>query len=188
RARGEPPGTVPGGDALVQPGPGGRAGRRGVGGRDGDAAARAARGNPGELPGHGAGLPGLARQRAAADRGGAGGRLHRAGGALRELHPPDHDPVHAAVGGGGGAPCAAHLPGARALDDAGELPLPGRGAALVARAAGRAPAAERLRGRAGSGEAVMRWADRGPTGATLALAATVLALVTGCMVGPNYVR
>ena len=34
----------------------------------------------------------------------------------------------------------------------------------------------------------MRWADCGPTGATLALAATVLALVTGCVVGPNYVR
>ena len=34
----------------------------------------------------------------------------------------------------------------------------------------------------------MRRADRGPTGSTLALAATVLVLVTGCMVGPNYVR
>jgi NodT family efflux transporter outer membrane factor (OMF) lipoprotein len=34
----------------------------------------------------------------------------------------------------------------------------------------------------------MRWTHRGPTGATLALAAAVLALVTGCVVGPNYVR
>ena len=41
-----------------------------------------------QLPGHGAGLPGVARQRAAPDPGGAGHRLHRARHALRELHPP----------------------------------------------------------------------------------------------------
>ena len=54
--------------------------------------------DPRELPGHRAGLPGLARQRAAPDPGRAHHRLHRAGRALRELHPPDHDPLDAAVG------------------------------------------------------------------------------------------
>ena len=52
------------------------------------------------VPGHRAGLPGLAAIDAAARRGRDPGRLYRAGDALRELHPPDHDPVVAAVGGG----------------------------------------------------------------------------------------
>jgi hypothetical protein len=51
-----------------------------------------------ELPGHRAGVPAIARHRAAADPGGAGRGLHRPRHALRELHPPDHDPVDAAVG------------------------------------------------------------------------------------------
>ncbi len=55
-------------------------------------------GDPRQLRRHGAGLPGLAGQRAAADRGGAGHRLHRARRAVRELHPPDHDSLDAAVG------------------------------------------------------------------------------------------
>ena len=55
------------------------------------------------VPGHRAGVPGLAEIDAAARRGGDPGRLHRAGDALRELYPPDHDPVVAAVGGGRGA-------------------------------------------------------------------------------------
>ena len=38
-------------------------------------------------------------QRAVADPGRAVRRLHRARHALRELHPPDHDPLDAAVGG-----------------------------------------------------------------------------------------
>jgi hypothetical protein len=63
-----------------------------------------------ELPGHGAGLPGLAGERAAADPGGAGHGLHRAGRALRELHPPDHDSLDAALGGRGRAAGADALP------------------------------------------------------------------------------
>ena len=59
--------------------------------------------HPGEFPGHRAGVPGVAGQRAAADPGGAGDGLYRAGRAVRKLHPPGHDPVHAAVGGGGRA-------------------------------------------------------------------------------------
>ena len=39
------------------------------------------------VPGHRAGLPGVAAIDAAADRGRDPGRLHRAGHALRELHP-----------------------------------------------------------------------------------------------------
>ena len=54
---------------------------------------------PRQLPGHGAGLRRLARQRAVADPRGAVHRLHRARHALREPHPPDHDPLDAAVGG-----------------------------------------------------------------------------------------
>ena len=51
-----------------------------------------------ELPGHRAGVPGVARERAAADPRRARHGLHRARRALRELHPPDHDPLDAAVG------------------------------------------------------------------------------------------
>ena len=93
------PGTVPGGDAVVQPGAR-RVARRGGATRSRRRRARSAC-RPsirGELPGHGAGVPGLARQRAAADPGRAGHRLHRARRALRELHPPDHDPLDAALG------------------------------------------------------------------------------------------
>ena len=51
--------------------------------------------HPGRLPGHGAGVPGVAGQRAAPDPGGARHRLHRARRALRELHPSAHDPLDA---------------------------------------------------------------------------------------------
>ena len=54
--------------------------------------------HPRLLPGHGAGLPGFAQQPAPAGAGGARRRLYRAGHPLRELHPPDHDPVDPAVG------------------------------------------------------------------------------------------
>ena len=54
--------------------------------------------DPRQLPGHGAGLPGIARQRAAPDPRRAGRGLHRARRSLRELRPSDHDPVDAAVG------------------------------------------------------------------------------------------
>ena len=45
------------------------------------------------LPGCGAGVSGRARQRARADHRGDRHDVHRAGRALRELHPPDHDPL-----------------------------------------------------------------------------------------------
>ena len=51
-----------------------------------------------QLPGRGARLPVGARQRAAADPRRDRHGLHRAGRALRELHPPGHDPLDAALG------------------------------------------------------------------------------------------
>ena len=51
-----------------------------------------------QLPGRRARLPGGARQRGAADPGGDRHDVYRAGGALRELHPSDHDPLDPAVG------------------------------------------------------------------------------------------
>ena len=51
-----------------------------------------------ELPGHGAGVPAIARHRAAADHGGAGRGLSDPRHSLRELHPSADDPVDAAVG------------------------------------------------------------------------------------------
>ena len=96
----QPPGPVPVGHALVQP----RARRRrwarpSTSSRTPSARLGCRATIHATFPGHGAGLPGLARQPAAADPGRAGRRLHRARHALRELHPPDHDPVDAAVGG-----------------------------------------------------------------------------------------
>ncbi len=110
-AGGQPPGAVPGGDALVQPGA--RASSLGDAVDAIDAAEREIglpAEHPRQLPGHGAGVPGLARQRAAADPGGARHRLHRARRALRELHPPDHDSLDAALGRRRRAPRAAALP------------------------------------------------------------------------------
>ena len=52
----------------------------------------------GSFSGNGPGLSGLAEQRAAADSGGAGHGVHRAGHSLRELHPSDHDSLDAALG------------------------------------------------------------------------------------------
>ena len=89
---------VPGHHRLLQPGagrlarPGGRRHRRGA---EGD---RHAAADPDPLPGRGARLPEGARQPADADPGGDRHGLHRAGRALRELHPSDHDPVDPAVG------------------------------------------------------------------------------------------
>ena len=51
-----------------------------------------------QLPGHRAGVPAIARHRAAADPRGAGRGLSDPRHPLRELHPPDHDPVDAALG------------------------------------------------------------------------------------------
>ena len=63
-----------------------------------------------QLPGDGAGLPGVAGERAVAHPGGAGHGLHRARRPLRELHPPPHDPLHAAVRGDRRAAGASPLP------------------------------------------------------------------------------
>ncbi len=49
------------------------------------------------------GLPGLPGEPGVAHRDGAARDLRAAGRPLRELHPPDHDPGGAAVGGGGRA-------------------------------------------------------------------------------------
>ena len=51
-----------------------------------------------ELPGRGGRLRELALQRALPDRGGDPDDVHHPGDPLRELHPPDHDPLDAAVG------------------------------------------------------------------------------------------
>ena len=98
-ARHQPLGPVPGGDAVVQPRPErvARRGRRRH--REGAARARHARKHPDALPGRGRGVPRLARQHAAAHPGGNRHDVHRARRALRELRPPDHHSVDAAVGG-----------------------------------------------------------------------------------------
>ena len=54
---------------------------------------RHARQHDHRLPGRGAGVSGRARQRARADHRGDHHDVYRAGCALRELHPPDHDPL-----------------------------------------------------------------------------------------------
>ena len=113
RAAGDqPPGPVPGGHPLLQPGArASRWARRSTAIEHGRARARpAAPASRRSFQGTAAGLPGLARQRAAADPGRARHGLHRAGRALRELHPPDHDPLDAALGRRRRAAGAAALP------------------------------------------------------------------------------
>jgi multidrug efflux pump len=46
-----------------------------------------------QLPGRGAGVSGVAVEHAAADPGGGGHHVHRAGGAVREHDPPGHHPL-----------------------------------------------------------------------------------------------
>ena len=58
----------------------------------------------GQLPRRGAGVPIRAFERGVPARGGDRDHVYRARRALRELHPPDHDPDHAAVGGHRRAP------------------------------------------------------------------------------------
>ena len=65
---------------------------------EGDGRTRRARHAQFELPGHRAGVPAIARHRAAADPGGAGRGLSDPRHSLRKLHPPDHDSVDAALG------------------------------------------------------------------------------------------
>ncbi len=62
------------------------------------------------LPGRRGRVRRLALDRAAAHPRRHRHRLHRARRALRELHPPHHHPLDAAVGGRGGLPGAADLP------------------------------------------------------------------------------
>ena len=96
-AVGQPHRAVAVGDALVQPAPGHGARRRRRP-RAGRRARDAARHGDGQLPGHGTGVPGLDGR----PRVGARARhlrdLRRARHPLRELHPPDHDPLGPAVG------------------------------------------------------------------------------------------
>ena len=111
-ARHQPPGPVPVGDAVLQPRPRRRARPRRGRDQGRRAADRPARLHPRELPGHGAGLPGLARHPAAPHSRRAHHGLHRAGRPLRKLHPPRHHPLDPAVGG------RRRHPGAPALPDA----------------------------------------------------------------------
>ena len=96
---GQPSGPVPGGHAVVQPGarhgarPGGRRASRQL-----TDELRMPATLHGIVPGHRAGVPGVADHDAVAGRRRDPRGLHRAGHALRELHPPDHDPLGAAVG------------------------------------------------------------------------------------------
>ena len=95
----QPPGPVPGGDDQLQPraGRGARAGDRGdPEGRAGPATA--ARRLQTDVPGQRAGVPGFADDRAVADPGRAGRRLHHPRRALRELHPSADDSLDAALG------------------------------------------------------------------------------------------
>ena len=109
-AGGHAPGTVPRHHALLQPGAQRRAGGRGQGGRRGDAADRPALGHSRQLPGDRAGVRRLAVERALAHRRRAVRRLRRARNPVREPGPPDHDPLHAAVGRAGRAGGALRLP------------------------------------------------------------------------------
>ena len=92
------PGPVRRQHDLVQPGAGQDAERRRRLCERHDARDRRAGDHPRLVPGHGAGLPAVARQPAPAGAGGARRRLYRARHPLRELHPPDHHPVDPAVG------------------------------------------------------------------------------------------
>ena len=75
----------------------GAGGRRDPAGREGH---RHADQHDHRLPGRRAGVSGRARQRADPDPRRDRHDLHRAGRALRELHPPDHDPLDPALGRG----------------------------------------------------------------------------------------
>ena len=78
--------------------PGAALGEAVDGDQRGDARARRAADAAGHVPGHRAGVPVLAGERALSDRRGADRGLHHPGHPVRELHPAADHPVHPAVG------------------------------------------------------------------------------------------
>ena len=96
--------AVPGDDNLVQPRPGRFARRSGRADKCGPRRHQSAGKLRGQLPGRGAGVPIGSVERGVPARRGGRDHVYRARRALRELHPPDHDPDHAAVGGHRRAP------------------------------------------------------------------------------------
>ena len=109
-AVGEPSGSVRRIDHLVQSGAGRLAQRCPC--RDPERRRRAAHAGLGAwLPcRHGAIVRAIAQQPAAAHRGGDRCGLYRARHSVRKLHPPDHDPLHAAVRRRRGGARAPHVP------------------------------------------------------------------------------
>ena len=98
-AGGHPSGAVPLGRPSASTWRRGVVARRGgCGGRRGGTPDRNTRYDFGQLFRRRRRVPEIARRRAVADPGGGGGDLHRARRALRKLDPPDHHPVHPAVG------------------------------------------------------------------------------------------
>ena len=97
-AAGQPPGHLPGGDAVVQPDARRRARTGGQRHRGDDRTPARAGDVECLVRGDGTGLPGLAVVDAAAAGRGDPRRLHRARRPVRKLHPPDHHPVGAALG------------------------------------------------------------------------------------------
>ena len=93
-----PPGAVPGGHDQLQPRARRRAQRRGEGDLAGRARDRHADLGDRQLFRRRRRIREVARRRALADPRRRDHDLHRAGRAVRKLHPPAHDPVHAAVG------------------------------------------------------------------------------------------
>ncbi len=94
----QPSRAVSRGDGVLQPRAWLLARRRGRRHPARRAAARHACLDPHQLPGRRARLPRFARQRAAAHSRGDRHHVHRARRALRELHPPGHHPLDAALG------------------------------------------------------------------------------------------
>ena len=94
----QPSGAVPRGDRLLQSDRACVAEHGGRRNQPGDSGGASAAVDHQQLPGRGAGFPGLAFQRGVpADRG-ARRRLHRAGRAVRELHSSGDDSFDAAIG------------------------------------------------------------------------------------------
>ena len=89
--------AVSGGDDLLQPRAGRVAGRCRPGDREDQARTGAARQRADQFSGRRARVPGIAEQRVVADPGRDRHHVHRAGRALRELHPSRDDSVDAPV-------------------------------------------------------------------------------------------